>query len=376
MAPRLPANGFAAIFDQACPSGVGSVLAVDCRRLRANAATVREHIGARFFWAVVKADGYGIGAVEAAKAFLAGGADGLAVARVEEAAALRRAGIAVPILLLGPVPIEPPDDIQLQLTLSTPAEIARVLPWPHAVHLKCDTGMGRLGLPADALDWLESAARFGDRLQGLWTHYSHADTPGDDKNERQRERFRRVLEAAQSYGLKPTQVHLANSGGLAMLQSWENAVRVGLFLYGVDPWFPAAGPLKPLPAVTWLSVVRNLRHLPAGSDLSYRALYRLTQASVVGVVPTGYADGLPAMPAEPLSVTGRAVYPVRGRITMDMAVVEADAAASEGETVCWFGDPNGAANIPAIEKFAAACGRIPYEVLTAVGPRVVRHYIV
>lgn len=371
---------------EALPEEVGSVAIVDLAALGRNAARVRRAIGPeRFFWAVVKADGYGLGAIPVARRLLGAGADGLAVARLSEADSLRSAGIAAPILIMGPPPDDPPDDPNLVLTATCSADLRRLVAQRVScpVHVKVDTGMGRLGLDADASSWLDAAARLGARWTGLWSHYSHGDVPGHPSIARQQELLRRIRSTLAAEGIRPAQIHMANSGGLRSLMAEETGVRVGLYLYGVNPWEDLHGqsledddPVpRPEPVVEWMTRVHSLREVAAGHGLSYRSLHRTETETRVGVVPVGYADGLCALHRGRLSVWvagGR--RPIRGRVTMDLSVVELGAADVGEGAPAWLLGPRGVSGAVTVRDLAAACDRIAYEVLTGLGPRVGRWY--
>lgn len=365
-----------AIFDHAFSSQVGSVLLIDCAALKANAVRVRQWIGSRFFWAVVKANGYGLGAEVCARAFLAGGADGLAVARLEEAQALRKVGLTCPILIVGPLPHGLPNDATLHVTISTSEELARLGNQQNPAHLKIDTGMGRLGFALNSGEWLQAAQQLGSRLFGFCSHYSHADTPSHAQNLLQQQRFADALARLQTMGLRPQQIHLANSAGLALLQPSESAVRVGLYLYGVNPWSEPCAMAAPTPVLEWLTRLLNPRALAPNAGLSYRSLANLPAGQRAAVLPIGYADGLPALPSQVITVTVRGCQqPLVGRITMDMAIVAlTDAAIKHGDLAYLLG-PRGNPVAMNVETLAAAAGKISYELLTGIGQRVLRYYL-
>jgi len=361
------------------PQRDGSVVAVDLTAVAANVAAVRQHIGDRFLWAVVKADAYGLGAACLAPAIAAAGADGLAVARLHEADALRAQGYRGPVLLLSPPPRSLPDDPELIATAACVDDLKHlaVAGGRTRVHVKVDTGMGRLGLlPENMAQWLPLAQALGSRWTGIWTHYRQSDEVGDASITMQQACMRDVLRGLAAAGIDGLQVHVANSAGLDALMPEETAVRTGLFLSGVSPWaaMPLSAP-QPRPAVTWLTWLRAPRDVPAKTRVSYHGEYATKRATRLAVVPVGYADGLTARaPATRFLWTRRGRIPVRGRATMDLTVVELAVAPDEDRPVCLLG-PADAPDGVRVEELAAWQARIPYEILTALGPRVLRCYL-
>jgi alanine racemase len=354
---------------------LGSSLEIDRGALIRNIQKVRHRIGNRFLWAVIKANGYGLGATSLAPVMVEGGVDGFAVARLEEALELRKLGITLPILLLGPLPDPCPEDETIHLTLSGRADLKRAIEgqYRNPFHLKFETGMGRLGFTENPRELLSHLTHLRGPLIGLWSHLSHADDPSHPQTALQRERFYAILEEFHRVGIYFSHVHLSNSAGLLSLSPWETAVRVGLFIYGVSPLNTPIPELTPEPCLEWKSALFCVRKLPAGSTISYHEEYRLPNPSWVGVVPVGYADGLVACPPEPLEIfaEGRR-YPIRGRITMDLLVVELGShPLPEGTTVYLIGPRDHPLGIT-VRELARHLGKIPYELLTGIGNRVHR----
>jgi alanine racemase len=289
--------------------------------------------------AVVKADGYGHGAVQSAKAALRGGATWLAVAMVEEAIELRRAGITAPILLLSEFPLEAASVIvQLDLT-ATVYSSARIQALHAAavglgrtvnVHVKIDTGMNRVGVqPGEVVALVaELAACSALRHKGTFTHFAIADAPGDPYTEEQVHRFNQALDALRTAGFDPGIVHAANSAGsLAHDMARLGMVRLGVSMYGNDPdsALPAyAYNVHLQPVLSLLSAVSHVKVVPAGSRISYGLRHEFRVDSVVATVPIGYADGVPRS----LSANGGEVLiggrrmPIVGRVTMDQIMVD------------------------------------------------------
>jgi alanine racemase len=289
--------------------------------------------------AVVKADGYGHGAVQSAQAALRGGATWLAVAMVEEAIELREAGVTAPILLLSEFPLEAATAIvQFDLT-ATIYSSARIQALNHAasaanrivnVHLKIDTGMNRVGAqPSEVVALItEVATCSGLRHTGTFTHFAIADAPGDPYTEEQVLRFNQALTALRDAGFDPGIVHAANSAGsLAHDMARLDMVRLGVSMYGNDPdsALPSyAYNVHLRPVLSLISAISHVKVVPAGSRISYGLRHEFRVDAVVATVPIGYADGVPRS----LSANGGEVLiggrrmPIVGRVTMDQIMVD------------------------------------------------------
>jgi alanine racemase len=367
---------------------------IDLSALRHNARVLTEAIGDAALCAVVKADGYGHGALSAATAFLEGGADWLAVAIVDEGLELRAAGIDAPILLLSEPPADSMDaalEASLTPTLSTVAGVtaaAEAATRHHdvlGVHVKVDTGMHRMGVDPAALDELLDALEAAPvlELEGLWTHLAVADEDAVDAEaftSLQLERFDAALAQVHARGLDPAFCHVANSAAtLRVTDARRQMVRCGIALYGELPTSAvhAAGvELGLRPAMTIKAHVTAVRALEAGARPSYGRRRALPEAASVATVPIGYADGFPralfASGAEVL-IRGQR-FPLAGQVTMDQIVVDVDSVPVEvGDEVVLLG-AQGAERITATE-WADRLGTISYEVLCGIGPRVPRRAV-
>ncbi len=337
--------------------------------------------------AVVKADAYGHGAIPVSRAALGAGADWLGVATVEEGLELRRAGVVARILVLA----EPPPGAAravveggLTPTVYTPGGVSALgkaaaeagvrLP----VHLKVDTGMRRVGVPSEAAG---EAARFVLKephleLEGVFTHFAVADDPFHPFLKVQVERFRRAVEEVRSVGADPPLVHAANSAAtLARPDLHFDMVRPGLALYGVSPapGLPGSEGLRPVLSLKARVVLS--KRVEAGEGVSYGLRYLLKRPARLVTVPLGYADGVMRAFWEKgeVLIRGRR-WPVAGVVCMDLFMVDVGEEEVEaGEEVVVIGSQGGE-RIDAWEH-AAACGTIPYEVLTRIGPRVPRVYL-
>jgi len=364
--------------------------AIDASALRHNLRTVQAHVGARCrVLAVVKADGYGHGAIDSARAFVEAGAWGLAVSLIEEGVELRQAGVRAPVLVLGGVHpgsedvvvhgsltpvVWAPQHLQL-LAAAVRRSGADQLP----VHLKIDTGMSRLGvLPADLpalLDWFELHAAGVLRIEGVMTHLACADDPDDaEVSVAQLEQFRACLALLSDRGIHPNIRHVCNSAGLVRFAAAHlDMVRPGIALYGA-----ASSERVELPELSLAMAVHSrllgIRELPAGAKVSYGHQQTLTRASRLGIVPVGYGDGYPRNMSgqAQMLIRGHRV-PVVGNITMDLSMVDVSDLpdAREGERVTLLGR-QGREAIDVYE-FASWAGVIPYEIVCGISKRVPRH---
>ena len=361
---------------------------IDLDAVARNAAALAALAAPAPLCAVVKADGYGHGAVQVAGAALAGGASWLAVALVEEGIELRQAGIGAPILVLSePPPAAVPEGVEAGLTLTVyteagieeTARVARRLGGRAPVHLKVDTGMHRVG--ADPADVAALAGRIaslpGLRFEGLWTHLAVADEPEDPFTGEQLARFDKVRADLAGRGLVPEMVHAANSAGAILHPAARlDLVRCGISLYGYPPAPGLVGAVELTPALSLKAEVTMVRRLAAGERPSYGRRRPLPADSVVATVPLGYADGV----VRALGQVGGEVLvggrrrPMAGTVTMDQLMIDCgpDAAVEVGDEVVLLGRQGGEA-ITA-EDWARLLGTISYEVLCGVGPRVDRRY--
>jgi alanine racemase len=357
---------------------------IDLGALRRNLRAVRDFAGDRRIIAVVKADGYGHGAVPVARELERAGAEMLAVATVDEADELRQAGVRAPVMLLQGLhrPEEAETVVALDLVplvgrldMLAPLDAAagragRALP----VHLKFDTGMGRLGfLPEEAGAILDALG--GHRhleLSGLATHLAEADDSASSATETQRRRFGEVVESVRTSGFTPEWIHADNSPGVLRGGTpGASAARPGLLLYGADPTLEGGHALEPV--MTLVTRVIRAQDVPAGSRIGYGGTYVAPCRTRLLTLPIGYADGLPraAGGRAEVGLRGRRV-PLVGRVSMDLAAVDAGPSSDVevGEEVLVFGR-RGELTIR-VERIAEATDTIPYEILVRVGSRVPR----
>ncbi|MEV0896345.1 alanine racemase [Actinoplanes sp. NPDC049802] len=360
---------------------------VDLDAIRDNVASLRARTSAEVLVAV-KADGYGHGMVPAARAALAGGATWLGVATLGEALALRRAGVAAPVLawLLTPgLDLHEGVAAGVDLSAATTAMLdelvvaARRAGRPAHVHLKLDTGLARGGaVPGEWPALFEAAAKAqagGDiEVAGVWSHLACADEPGHESVDRQLAAFHEGLALAATVGISPRYRHIANSAGLLTRPDAHfDLVRVGIAAYGLSPLPGETYGLRP--AMTARARVMLTKRVPAGQGVSYGLTYTTSRETTLAVVPLGYGDGVPrhASSSGPVRVGG-VTAPIAGRVCMDQLVVDVgDEPVVAGDVAVLFGP--GDDGEPTADDWAAATGTINYEIVTRFGSsRIPRHY--
>jgi alanine racemase len=368
------------------------VAEVDLDAIRSNVAELRRRAGSADVMAVVKADGYGHGMLPSARAAIEAGASWLGVAFVEEALALRAAGLDVPVLawlldrdadIAGAVAADVDVSISAEWAIEAASAAAAALGRVARIHLKADTGLARGG--AYGADWpalVEAAAKQqADGLVevvGIWSHLAHADAPQHPTIERQRALFVEALEVAAKADLQPQVRHLANSAATLVLpQTHFDLVRPGVAVYGLSPG-PQVGTASELglrPAMRMRSSVSLVKRVEAGQGVSYGHRYTTGAQTTLALVPAGYADGIPrhATNVGPVQINGKR-YLISGTVSMDQVVVDVgDDAVAVGDDVVLFGP--GDNGEPTADDWAAAVGTINYEIVTRIGPRVPRTYL-
>jgi alanine racemase len=357
---------------------------IDLDAIEHNVRTLRQIAAPSSLLAVVKADGYGHGAVPVARAALAAGATALGVALTEEGAQLRAAGIDSEILLLSQQPPEQAAAIvahRLTPVVYTPEglrALAAVAPPGYPVQVKVDTGMHRVGVaPADAVALVDAVVAAGLEWAGVFTHLAIADEPLDPFTATQLAEFDAVLAALHAAGHEPPLVHAANSAALlAHPAARRDMVRAGVAMYGIEPGPELGGLVTGLrPAMSLRARVSHVKRLTAGQRISYGLRYTFGGDATVATVPLGYADGVPrrlAGTGGQVLIAGRRL-PIAGVVTMDQFTVDAgDQQLQVGDEVVLLGR-QGDEEIRA-EEWAERLGTIPYEVVCGVSARVPRRY--
>jgi len=357
---------------------------IDLSAIENNVRLIRQYSEAQVM-AVVKADGYGHGAVPVAQAALRAGASWLGVARLEEAVELRQAGLDAPILLLGYTPpgrLEEAISAGLSLAAWTDEQVdaanaaAQRLGATARLHLKVDTGMNRIGAqPAGAMQLAQRVAGAqGTLLEGLFTHFARADEADKTHAREQIARFRQVLAQLEAAGLRPPLVHAANSAAsLTLPEASFDLVRLGIAMYGLHPSPDCPLPGAFRPALSWKAALSHVKNLPPGQGISYNHEYFTRAHERIGTVPVGYADGLRRSAPNQVLIRG-VKAPVVGRVCMDQVMVQLDEApeAQPGDEVVLIGEQR-EQSISA-EEVAQRWGTINYEVVCGIGRRAPRLY--
>ncbi|MET9649398.1 alanine racemase [Streptomyces sp. NPDC006460] len=367
---------------------------IDLGALRANVRTLRARVSPHTqVMAVVKADAYGHGALRCARAALDAGATWLGTATPHEALALRAAGITGPRIMCWLwTPGDPwAEGIEADLDMSVSdmwaleevVEAARVTGRTARIQLKADTGLGRNGCqPADWPQLVDRALKAESdglvKVTGLWSHFACADEPGHPSIGAQLDLFRMLLEHAEKAGAEPEVRHLANSPAtLTLPETHFDLVRPGIAMYGVSP-SPEIGSSADFglrPVMSLKAGIALVKQVPAGHGVSYGHHYVTARETRLGLVPLGYADGIPrhASGRGPVLVGDR-VRTVAGRVAMDQFVVDLDGdAVLPGAEAVLFGP--GDRGEPTAEDWAVAADTIAYEIVTRIGARVPRVYL-
>lgn len=368
---------------------------IDLDAVRANVGALRGYAGSAEVMVVVKADGYGHGMVPVARAAIAGGASWLGAAVLEEALGLRAAGIGPDQARVLCWLITPGSDlapaIAADVDLSANAvwaveqigAAAAVAGREARLHLKVDSGLGRGG--AAAAEWadvvdaaLKEQAAGRVRVVGLWSHLACADEPGHPSNAAQIEAFTAAVSDAERAGVRPEVRHLANSAGTVALPGTHfDLVRPGISAYGFSP-IPQLGDSAAYglrPAMTLAARLALTKRVPAGHGVSYGHTYVTERATTLGIVPVGYADGIPrtASSRGPVLVAGKRV-PIAGRVCMDQVVLDlGDLDVAAGDEVLLFGP--GEDGEPTVQEWADLIGTITYEIVTGIGARIPRVFL-
>lgn len=370
-------------------SGRDTVAITDLSAYRENLLAIRKHTGPGVrLMGVVKGNAYGHGVVECARTALDAGASMLGAAYASEGIQLREAGITAPILLFS---VEGPghaaDAVRNDLTLGIAScdmlgELRAVLRTEKTacrVHIKVDTGMGRVGVRPDEVEKLIHAALDipGVTVEGIFTHFPGADEDDDDRTRGQIRVFQNLLDMLAAKGIRPPIAHMCNSAGILKFpEAHLDLVRPGIMSYGL-PAYPGSERVIPLrPVLSWQSRVAFVKDVPAGFAVSYGGTFVTKRPSRLATVPVGYADGYRRF----LSNRGRAIVngvsvPVAGRVCMDQTVFDVTGAGDvhPGTPVILIGGENGVR--VGADELAEIGGTISYEIVTGISGRVSRAVI-
>jgi alanine racemase len=353
---------------------------VDLEAIRHNAGLLKPETAE--LMAVVKANGYGHGDVEVARAAIEAGATWCGVALVEEGLRLRAAGVEGPILVLSELPAGSEAVAlahRLTPTLYSDGGLERLSSAARGsvpVHVKVDTGMHRVGIwpPEEAPAFARRVQAAGLEVEGLFTHFARSEEDEVTTKE-QLGRFLETADAVRTAGVHPRVLHAANSGATILHpESHLDLVRPGIALYGIEPAPGVGAHLALRPALTWRSRVSAVKRLPAGEAVSYGHRYRLERDALLATVPVGYADGYPRQ----LTVLGEVLiggrrHGVAGTVTMDQLLVDCgDAEVQVGEEVVLIGSQGG--ETIGADALGRLIGTIGYEIVSRIGDRVPRRY--
>ncbi|CAI6034223.1 alanine racemase [Cohnella sp. JJ-181] len=353
-----------------------------------NVGVFKQHLGksARLM-AVVKADGYGHGAVETAGAAIQAGADQLGVAFLDEALQLRDAGVEHPILVLGHTPghaLEAAIRHRVTIAVSSlqlwddAARAARRVGIPARIHLKVDTGMARLGFtPEEVLPACLGRSREPVILEGIFTHFADADRPDPTFTRGQYAAFAALVSRLADHGIHIPVKHCCNSAAAMRYPEMRmDMARIGIAMYGLSPLQGEASPSFPLrEAMQLKTAVSHLKTVPPHTPVSYGLTYTTKKESLIATLPIGYADGLSRQLSNQgwVLIRGKRV-PIVGRICMDQTMVDVSSIpdARIGEEVTVFGESAG--ERLSINEVASLMHTIPYETVCLIGKRVPRVY--
>jgi alanine racemase len=365
-------------------------IVVDLAAVRHNVRALAEVVRPAAMMTVVKADGYGHGMVESARAAREAGAQWLGVATVPEALALRAAGDSGRILCWLTLPADGTDGslaravaADVDLTAYTVDRLEEIVAAGRSprVQLKVDTGLSRGGAALDDWPALVAAAAAHERagrarITGIWSHFACSDEPEHPANDLQEQRFSEALATAEQAGLRPEVRHLANSAAAIMRPSSRlDLVRCGIAAYGLDPAPYADHQVALRPAMTVRAPLALAKRIAKGEGVSYGHTWVADDETTVGLVPVGYGDGVLRQGSNVLEVAvGGVRRPLRGRVCMDQVVVDlgGDLPGAGAEVVLFGPGDDGE---PTAQEWAEACGTISYEIVTRIGGRLARRYV-
>jgi alanine racemase len=368
-----------------------AVAEVDLSAIAHNLKLIKDKTNSQVL-AVVKADAYGHGLINVAKAAVAAGADWLGTALLEEGISLRAAGVKAPLICwLTPLGEDFKTAIKnnIDLSVSSVELLAELIDAGRAanivprIHLEVDTGMTRGGVRNDWSEFVTEVAKAvkdnGVEVVGIWSHFARADEPEQSFNQQQLDTFHKRLANLISQGINPQYVHIANSAAaLTNKEAYKNIVRWGIGLYGLSPDITTLGDSEKLnlkPAMKLKAKLHLVKEVEAGAQVGYGGTATVNSDTKIGVVTIGYADGIPRNTNNSAGVfiNGKRA-PLLGRVSMDQFVVDlgVDSKAKTGDEVVIFGD--GSAGEYTVDEWASAAGTINYEIVTRIGPRVPRIY--
>lgn len=363
---------------------------IDLDAIAYNTTLIKNKVNGAQVMGLVKADGYGHGLVQSARAAQAGGATWLATATMTEAIALREAGVKGPLLCWLYTPHDPfmesiSRDIDLSVSSVSAVEAISQAAYNvihrARVHIKVDTGMGRNGVRMNELPQLvDSLKLHSENIEviGIMSHLASADDFADSQTAEQIANFQLAIDIVEAAGIEIQLRHIANSvGALGIPGTHFDIVRPGISLYGVSPSadLGTGQDLGLKPTMVMRATISNVKAVAAGSPVSYSHQYVTSEATNLALIPLGYSNGIPrnASNQGPVAVAGHRLK-ISGRVCMDQFVIDVGTlSAKAGDEVVLFGDPS--QGHPTVEEWAAICETIPHEIFTRLGPQVHREYI-
>ena len=368
------------------PQGRPTLCFVDHHALRWNLRQIREKVGSKVkILAMVKANAYGHGAAAIAKTLAEAGADAFGVATLEEGIELRHCGIRTPVLVLAGAYSDQLADFLAHSLTPAVHDLGRLKALEESVkkrgttlnvHLKIDTGMGRLGLVAAECDsWIGELKKLRAlNIEGVFSHFSHAESVEGDYTRKQLEIFNLIVARLRTENIRPDLVHLANSAATITLPpAYFEMVRPGIMLYGIYPSPAMAADISLKPVLEWKTKILQLKKVPVGSSISYGETFIAKRESDIATLPIGYADGYPRLLSNRGEVlVGGQRASVAGRVCMELTMVDVTDIRNvkQGDEVVLLGR-QGDAEISA-DQIAAWANTISYEILTSISARVPR----
>ncbi|MGZ8487719.1 MAG: alanine racemase [Candidatus Binatia bacterium] len=366
--------------------GRPTLCVIDHRALRWNFKQIRALVGARVkILSMVKANGYGHGAVAVATTLAGAGSDAFGVATVEEGIELRRARIKQPILVLAGVYLEQLEQFLKNRLTPVIHEVATLklmdkrlqrLKATLQVEIEVDTGMGRIGFPTDATDaWLPVLANLeAVKLQGVFSHFSDAESANQRYTQKQINRFREVLARWANAKVIHQSSHMAKSAAIITEPTAHfSMVRPGLILYGMYPATALKKQIDLKPVLSWHTRISQLKRVPAGTSVGYGRTFVTQRNSLIATLPVGYADGYRRLFSNHAQVLVRGKRaPVVGRVSMDLTTIDVTDIRNvqQGDEVVLLGGQGGAAI--GADEIAGWAKTISYEIFTSIGARVPR----
>lgn len=356
--------------------------------IKNNIAQIKQRLpqGVKFM-AVVKADAYGHGAIEVSRAALEAGVDYLSVASLKEALELRHASIKSPLLILSEsIPSVAREIVRNNLTqtvysfelLEALSQAAKDLGAKAKIHLKVDTGMGRVGLSPSEIPGILARLKNNHNIivEGIFTHLAKAEDVNSDFTQKQIDEFQRIIRMVEKEGFDIPIKHAANSAGaLYHPQAHFNMIRIGLAMYGLYPGGKIDKSIKLIPALAFKTKVVYLKKVPSGTPLSYAGTFVSAKETNIATIPVGYADGLSRKHSNQGFVLIRGnKFPIVGLICMDLCLVDiGQYEVKVGDEVVIIGEQLG--KTITADEVAEREGTISYEVIAGIGKRVPRIYV-